>query len=395
MAIVDAKVVNSVAKPKSVGIVQEEFVTLYNPPQELVLDSGRTLGPITVAYETYGKLSSNKDNVILLLHALSGDHHAAGYYSPEDKKPGWWDDFVGPGKAFDTDKFFIICSNCIGGCRGSTGPASINPQTGKPYGLAFPFITIKDMVNVQKRLLDYLEIPRLLCVSGGSMGGMQALQWAVSYPEMVISAIPIATTANHSAQNIALNEVGRQAIIMDPHWKCGDYYDSEPPVRGLAVARMIGHISYLSDKSMHEKFGRKLQDRSKISFDLLADFQVESYLQYKGSVFTQRFDANSYLYISKALDYFDLAEGYGSLEAALKNVKAKFLVISFSSDWLYPSYQSKSIVKALKRNGIPVSYCEIQSDYGHDAFLLECEQQTQMVRDFLNHVSEETSTYVI
>jgi homoserine O-acetyltransferase len=373
---------------RSVGIVKEQFVTLCDPPDELILDSGKTLGPVTIAYETYGQLSPEKDNAILLLHALSGDHHAAGYYQPDDKKSGWWDEFIGPGKAFDTDQYFVICSNCIGGCKGSTGPSSNNPETGKPYGLSFPIITIRDMVNVQRRLIDHLEIPRLLCVAGGSMGGMQALQWTVSYPDRVASAIPIATTAIHSAQNIALNEVGRQAIIYDPNWKQGDYYESDPPARGLALARMVGHISYLSDKSMHERFGRKLQGRQRVSFDLLTDFQVESYLQYKGSAFTQRFDANSYLYISKALDYFDLSAGYDSLTDALKGVKAKFLVIAFSSDWLYPPYQSRLIVQALKRNGIPVSFCEIKSDYGHDAFLLECDQQTHLIGNFLANLKE-------
>jgi len=378
-----------------VGIVSEQFVSLFVPPHELELDCGAKLGPIRVAYETYGKLTPEKDNAILLLHALSGDHHAAGYYTPHDRKPGWWDNFVGPGKAFDTDRFFVICSNCIGGCRGTTGPSSINPETQKPYGLSFPFITIKDMVNVQKGLIDRLGIKRLLCAAGGSMGGMQALQWAVSYPGAVHCVIPIATTAIHSAQNIALNEVGRQAIVADPNWKNGDYYDSEPPSRGLAVARMVGHISYLSDQSMHEKFGRRLQNRDRVSFNLLTDFQVESYLQYQGASFTQRFDANSYLYITKALDYFDLSEGRRSLIEALQGVKARFLVIAFSSDWLYPPYQSKEIVKALKMNGIPVSFCKIKSDYGHDAFLLECDQQTEMIRGFLNNLSKESLTYAI
>ncbi len=380
---------------RSVGLVQERTAVLCEPPNELELESGRKLGPIQIAYETYGTLSPEKDNVILILHALSGDHHAAGYYQPDDKKPGWWDNFIGPGKAFDTDRYYIICSNCIGSCQGSTGPSSINPETNKPYGLTFPIITIQDMVNAQKRLLEHLEIDRLLCVAGGSMGGMQALQWAVSYPDMVEAVIPIATTANHSAQNIALNEVGRQAILADPNWNNGEYYDGEPPDRGLAVARMVGHISYLSDQSMHEKFGRKLQDRQRVSFDLLTDFQIESYLQYKGASFTRRFDANSYLYISKALDYFDLAEGYGSLTEALKGVRSKFLVLAFSSDWLYPPYQSKVVVSALRQNGVSVSYCEIKSDYGHDAFLLECAQQTQLIRDFLSHVPKEGAAHEI
>ncbi len=374
------------AESDSVGIVKEQLATLFEPPNELQLECGEKLGPISIAYETYGTLSKNKDNAIMILHALSGDHHAAGYYTPNDRKPGWWDNFIGPGKAIDTNKYFVICSNCIGGCRGSTGPSSINPKTGQPYGMHFPFVTIKDMVNAQKGLLEYLGIDTLLCAVGGSMGGMQALQWAVSYPDQVKSVIPIATTSIHSAQNIALNEVGRQAIIMDPNWNKGDYYDSEPPTRGLALARMIGHISYLSDHSMHEKFGRRLQNRDKFSFDLITEFQVESYLQYQGTSFTQRFDANSYLYITKALDYFDLSEGHSSLSDALKNVKSKFLVICFSSDWLYAPYQSREIVKALKSNGITVSFCEIQSDYGHDAFLLECEQQTMIIQGFLANI---------
>ncbi|MGI6454226.1 MAG: homoserine O-acetyltransferase MetX [bacterium] len=382
-------------KSNSVGLVEEKFATLCEPPNELVLDSGKKLGPITIAYETYGTLNEHKDNVILVLHALTGDHHAAGYYSWEDRKPGWWDLFIGPGKAFDTNKYFIICTNCIGGCRGSTGPCSINPETGKPYGLSFPFFTVRDIVRAQKKLLDWLGIERLLCVAGGSMGGMQALQWVVSYPEMVVSAIPIATTANHSAQNIAMNEVGRQAIIADPNWNHGDYYDKEPPIRGLALARMVGHISYLSDKSMHEKFGRRLQEREKFSYDIISEFQVESYLQYQGTTFTQRFDANSYLYLTKALDYFDLSEGYNSLEEALAHVKSKFLILSFSSDWLYPPYQSREIVKALKRNGVNVSYCEIKSDYGHDAFLLESEQQTNLISYFLENIWENSISYAI
>ncbi|MBI1390894.1 MAG: homoserine O-acetyltransferase [bacterium] len=374
----------------SIGLVKEQFATICEPPDELILDSGRKLGPITIAYETYGELNEARDNVILLLHPLSMDHHAAGRYAPDDRKPGWWDNFVGPGKAFDTSRFFVICSNCIGGCRGSTGPSSINPATGKPWGATFPVITIRDMVNAQKRLLEKLGIDKLFCVAGGSMGGMQALQWTVSYPDKVVAAIALATTWVHSAQNIALNEVGRQAIVADPNWNQGDYYGGESPRRGLALARMVGHISYLSDKSMHEKFGRKLQDRDEISFDLLTDFQVESYLQYQGLSFTQRFDANSYLYISKALDYFDLSRGHNSLASALRDVQARFLVLSFSSDWLYPPYQSREVVSAQKRGGKQVSYCEIQSDYGHDAFLLEGEQETPLIRDFLRHVREET-----
>lgn len=373
----------------SVGIVETKYATLCAPPNELVLDSGLSLGPITVAYETYGELNEDKSNVILVLHALSGDAHAAGYHEGA-KKPGWWDEMIGPGKAFDTDKYFVVSSNVVGGCMGTTGPSSVNPQTGRPYGLEFPVVTIADMVRSQKHLLDYLGIQELLAVSGGSMGGMQALQWAVSYPDMVRSVIPIATTARLSAQSIAFNEVGRRAIMVDPNWNSGDYYDKEDgPDAGLAIARMIGHITYLSDESMHNKFGRKLREREKYGFDFSAiDFEVESYLRYQGKSFIQRFDANSYLYITKAQDYFDLANGSGSLAKAFKDVKARFLVISFSSDWLFPPYQSKEIVAALRLNGVDVSYCEISSSYGHDAFLLEFEQQTVLVKNFLAYTAE-------
>ncbi len=378
----------------SVGIVEEKFYTCCNPPNELLLESGKKLGPITLAYETYGTLNSNKNNAILILHALSGDHHAAGYHSDEDRKPGWWDIMIGPGKPIDTNKYFVICSNCIGSCKGSTGPSSINPKTGTHYALEFPFITIGDMVRAQRCLIDYLGINKLLCVMGGSMGGMQALQWARLYPGRVFSAIPIATTAVHSAQNIALNEVGRQAIIYDPNWNQGDYYNQQPPEHGLAVARMIGHISYLSDRSMHEKFGRKLQDKDKISFDFDFDFQVESYLRYQGFTFTRRFDANSYLYISKALDYFDLSESCEDLSEAFDGVISKFLVIAFTGDWLYPPYQSKEIVKALKHNDVNVSFYEVESDYGHDAFLLDNYHQSKLISYFLQATWEEYKSSV-
>jgi homoserine O-acetyltransferase len=369
----------------SVGIVETKYYTFAEPPNEMELECGRKLGPITLAYETYGELSPKKDNAILIAHALSGDAHAAGYHSPDDEKPGWWDIMIGPGKAFDTNKYFVICSNVIGGCKGSTGPSSINPQTGRPYGLQFPVVTIRDMVNAQKALIDYLGIERLLCVAGGSMGGMQVLQWTVSYPDMVRLAIPIATTARLSAQAIAFNEVGRQAIMSDPDWMGGDYYGKAIPHRGLAIARMIGHITYLSDKSMHQKFARRLQGKDEYGYDFVTDFQVESYLHYKGDSFVKRFDANSYLYITKAMDYFDLAQGYESLKDAFAGVKAKFLVISFSSDWLFPSYQSREIVTALRQNNIDVIYTEIQTDYGHDAFLLESEQLTNLISNFLEH----------
>jgi homoserine O-acetyltransferase len=373
---------------ESVGITKTQYFTFAEPPRDMLLECGRKFGPITLAYETYGELSPAKDNAILVLHALSGDAHAAGFSHPHERQPGWWDIMIGPGKAFDTRKYFVICSNVIGGCKGSTGPSSIDPQTERPYALSFPMVTIHDMVNTQQMLIDHLGIEQLLCVVGGSMGGMQVLQWVVSYPERVRLAIPIATTSKMSAQGIAFNEVGRQAIESDPHWRDGDYYGKSTPRRGLAIARMIGHITYLSEKSMHQKFGRKLQDKTEYGYDFRTDFQVESYLRYKGDHFVDRFDANSYLYISKAMDYFDLAQPCGSLEQAFANVKAKFLVISFSSDWLFPSYQSKEIVSACRRVGAEAIYTEIQTDYGHDAFLLESEQLTSLIANFLIHGKE-------
>jgi len=353
----------------------------------LSLDSGITLSPVDVAYETYGQLNASRTNAILVLHAFSGDAHAAGI-SPETGKPGWWDNMIGPGKGFDTNKYFVICSNVLGGCRGTTGPSSINPDTGCPYGLGFPVITIGDMVRLQKMLIASLGIPRLLSVSGGSMGGMQALEWAVSYPEHVVSAIPIASTTRHSAQQIAFNEVGRQAIMADPDWNDGNYYGRRPPARGLAVARMVGHITYMSDDSMREKFGRRLRDKETFSFGFDVDFEVESYLRYRGTQFVNRFDANSYLYITKAMDYFDLTSKSGSLAAALEPARARFLVISFSSDWLYPSYQSQEMVRALRARNCDVAYIELQSNYGHDSFLVDVAEQSEIVRGFLGSTFE-------
>ncbi len=289
------------------------------------------------------------------------------------------------GKGIDTDKYFVICSNVIGGCKGSTGPSSINPKTGKPYGLSFPLISIGDMVEAQKRLIDHLGIEKLLAVVGGSMGGMQVLQWMVSYPERIRSAIPIATTLKHTPQQIAFNEVGRQAVMSDPDWRNGDYYDSAPPSKGLAVARMIGHITYMSDTSMTEKFGRKTK-ADKEPFKFGADFEVEGYLRYRGDNFVKRFDANSYLYITKAIDNFNLLNGH-ALGSVFRGLKAKVLVLAFKSDWLYPAYQSQEIVKACKLAGVEASYCEINSTYGHDSFLLETEQETQLIGDFLNAVA--------
>jgi homoserine O-acetyltransferase len=371
-------------KNSSVGVIETQYHTFAYPPNELVLENGAKLGPTTLAFETYGKLNGDKSNAILVLHALSGDAHAAGFHKGE-KDPGWLDNMIGPGKAFDTDKYFVVCSNIIGGCKGSTGPSSLNPNTKRAYGLDFPVITIGDVVNAQKHLVDYLGIGRLLSVAGGSMGGMQVLEWMVSYPEMVRSAIPIATAIKHSPQQIAFNEVGRQAIMADPNWNGGNYYGGPLPASGLAVARMIGHITYMSDKSMAEKFSRRLRN-DRPDFKFTAYFEVEGYLRYRGNNFVKRFDANSYLYITKAIDYFDASRGK-NLGQMFKGIDTQVLVIAFKSDWLYPSYQSQEIVKACKLAGVDVTYCEIDSTYGHDAFLLETEEETHLIRYFLERVS--------
>ena len=373
----------------SVGLVETEYFIFAEPPNELILSSGRKLGPITLAYETYGALNSTGDNTILILHALSGTAHAAGYHTPDDKYPGWWDIYIGPGKSFDTDRYFVICSNIIGGCNGSTGPSSTNPATDREYGLDFPIVTIKDMVNAQWHLVKHLGIQKLLTVTGGSMGGMQALQWAISYPELVQSVIAIGTANSLSAQGIAFNEVGRQAIFRDPNWRDGDYYHSEQPKSGLSLARMIGHITYLSEVLMHERFGRRLQDSELFSFDFKSEFMVESYLHHQGIKFVDRFDANSYLYITKAIDYFDLKSDFGgSLVNAFEKVLSDFLIISFSSDWLYPSSLSREIVNALRVNGKNVTYTEIETEKGHDAFLLENELMGRNISNFLKREFE-------
>jgi homoserine O-acetyltransferase len=363
----------------SVGVVDTQYYTFAQPPNELKLECGKSLGPVTLAYETYGRLNADKSNAILVCHALSGDAHAAGVHKGENN-PGWWEDMIGPGKAFDTDRYFVISSNVIGGCKGSTGPSTINPKTGKPYALDFPMITVGDMVNAQRHLIDHLGIGRLLSVAGGSMGGMQVLQWVASYPERVRSAIPIATALKHSPQQIAFNEVVRQSIMADPDWRQGNYYEYGQPAKGLAVARMIGHITFMSDQSMEEKFSRRLKNGD-YSFKFGADFEVEGYLRYRGDAFVKRFDANSYLYITKAIDYFDLSDG--KLVSKDKPIDTRFLVISFKSDWLYPSYQSQEIVRQLKGGFIEATSCEVASTYGHDAFLVEVEEQTHLIRHFL------------
>ncbi|MBW1777474.1 MAG: homoserine O-acetyltransferase [Deltaproteobacteria bacterium] len=379
----------------SVGLVEKQYFTFAEDPHHpLVLESGASLGPVTLAYEIFGKLSPEKDNVILVLHALSGDSHVAGYYHADDSKPGWWDIMVGPGKGINTDTYFVICANILGSCMGSTGPASVDPKTGRPYGLSFPLVTIGDMVEAQRILLDHLGIDKILCAVGGSIGGMQVLEWCVRYPDRVVSAIPLATTTRHSALAIAFNEVARQAIMADPDWNSGDYYTGKKPVHGLAVARMVGHITYLSDESMRLKFGRRLQNKADFSFNFDADFQVESYLRYQGNKFVERFDANSFLYITKAADYYDLEKqhGDGSAVAAFSKTRAKFLVVSFTSDWLYPTYQSRSVVKAMKKTGLDVSFCEIESQWGHDAFLLPNERLSALVKGFLERVRREAIT---
>lgn len=351
------------------------------------LDCGRTLRPVDVAYEIYGQLNGDRSNAILILHAFSGDAHAAGI-SAETGKPGWWDNMIGPNKAFDTRRYCVISSNVLGGCGGTTGPSSTNPETRRPYGSEFPPVSIADMVRLQQMLTSSLGIRRLLCVSGGSMGGMQALQWAASYPEQVASVIPIASTHRHSAQQIAFNEVGRQAILADPDFNQGDYYGGSYPERGLAVARMVGHITYMSDESMRQKFGRrrrKAPDQSDL-------FEVESYLRYRGVQFVSRFDANSYVVITRAMDTFDLAEAADSLEDCFGRGDARFLVISFTSDWLYPSYQSQLIVSALRGHNRDVAYIELESNYGHDAFLLEVGELTAVIKGFLENTFQRLTT---
>jgi homoserine O-acetyltransferase len=389
----------------AVGVVGTELLDL---PEPLALDCGKKLHPVRIAYETYGKLTPEKDNVILVCHALSGDAHAAGWSAAPSEESaldgfgaderdlakksglGWWDGMIGPGKAFDTDHYFVVSTNLIGGCRGSTGPSSINPRTGRPYGLEFPVITVADMVRAERALLRELGIETLLAVSGGSLGGMQALEWATLFPRSVASIIPIASTSALAPQGIAWNAIARNAIVADPDWQNGHYYETgRSPRAGMAVARMVGHVTYLSAFSMAEKFGRRLQDRENLSFTVTEpDFEVESYLRHQGEKFVKRFDANSYLYFSRALSYFDLARQYGggSLEKAVAGFEARSLLICFSSDWLYPPEGSRAIARALEANGKEAELHVIEAPYGHDSFLLEEARQTPMIRDFLARV---------
>ncbi len=352
--------------------------------EPLRLDCGVELGPFNMAYQTYGTLNSERSNAILACHALTGDQYLAGAH-PITGKPGWWDMMVGPGKPLDTERYFVICANVPGGCMGSVGPREVNPATGEPWGLGFPVITVADMVRAQILLLDHLGIERLFCSLGGSMGGMQVLQLAASYPERIFAAVPIATSARHTAQNIAFHEVGRQAIVADPNWCDGDYYrHGKVPSRGLAVARMAAHITYLSEAALSRKFGRRLQDRSDVTYGFEADFQVESYLRYQGASFVDRFDANSYLYITRAMDYFDLAADYGgTLANAFQDTPVRYCVISFTGDWLFPTSESRDLVRALNATAADVSFVEIESDKGHDAFLLEEPEFWDTLRGFL------------
>jgi len=384
-----------------IGIVKTRYLEVKEP---LELESGKILSEFTVAYETYGELNEAKDNALLVLHALTGDAHAAGKHSEDDKKVGWWNDMIGPGKAFDTNKYFVVSSNMLGGCSGTTGPASFKPNSPSPqpsphegegvstavsterYGLDFPVITIEDTIKIQKELLDFLGVKKVV-VAGGSMGGMQAIEWSIAYSDMVLACIVIASTSKLSAQSIAFNAVGRNAILSDPNFNNGNYYGAQKqPEKGLAIARMVGHITYLCEDAMQDKFARRFQDKEKPDFDFNVDFEVESYLEHQGQTFVERFDANSYLYITKAVDLYDAAQKHGSLEEAFKKTNAKFLVMSFTSDWLFPTKQSKEIVNALMKAQKDVSFCEIESPCGHDAFLLEFETQTKIVKSFLSKV---------
>src|SRR5581483_9114665 len=359
-------------------------VVRFGADQALRLDSGRQIENLQIAYQTYGELNSARSNAILICHALTGDQHVAST-NPVTGKPGWWDLMVGPGRPIDTDRYYVICSNVVGGCMGTTGPASTNPATDKPYGLDLPVVTVRDMVRAQAMLLDHLGIDTLFSVAGGSLGGMQVLQWAAAYPERVFSALPIASGARHSSQNIAFHEVGRQAVMADPEWRGGKYYlYGTSPRKGLAVARMAAHITYLSDSALHRKFGRNLQDRDRPTFGFDADFQIESYLRHQGATFVDRFDANSYLSVTRAMDYFDLAADHGGrLANAFLGSKTRLCVVSFTSDWLFPTSESKAVVRALNAAGASVSFVEIETDRGHDAFLLDEPELFDAVRGFL------------
>jgi homoserine O-acetyltransferase len=369
--------------------IGDGHVVVLGDTRPLMLDSGVELGPFSVAYQTYGELNADRSNAILICHALTGDQHVASIH-PVTGKPGWWELMVGPGKTIDTRRFYVICANVLGGCMGTTGPKEVDPRTGQPFGVGFPVITVGDMVRAQAMLLDHLGIDQLFCVIGGSMGGMQVLQWAATFPERVFAAVPIACAARHSAQNIAFHEVGRQAIMADPAWRGGEYLrHGTNPRAGLAVARMAAHITYLSEAALHRKFGRSLQDRERVTYGFEADFQVESYLRHQGSTFVERFDANSYLYITRAMDYFDLAAEYGGVLAdAFRGTRTRFCVVSFTSDWLFPTAESRAIVHALNAVAANVSFVEIATDKGHDAFLLDEPELFKTLAGFLSGCAE-------
>ncbi len=381
--------VHIVPDEHSVGFVETRTMTLFGAGAPLRLEGGQTIGPVDVAYETYGTLSPRKDNAIYVCHALTGDAHAAGFHSSEDRKPGWWDGLIGPGKALDTNQYFVICANVVGGCQGTTGPRNTNPLTQEPYALDFPFITVGDMVTVHWELVQALGITKLLAVIGGSLGGMQVLDWSIRFPHSLHAAICLASAARLGAQGISFNAVGRRAIYADPHFNSGKYYaQTEKPRYGLALARMVAHITYLSEASIEKKFGRRLQNSNRFAYELLreTEFQIESYLHYQGKRFVERFDANSYLYLTRAMDYFDLAESTGGLVAAFQNTSARFLLTSYNTDWLFPTAQAREVVSALIKAGRHVTFTELTSPYGHDAFLIDMEPLREMIDPFLTHV---------
>jgi homoserine O-acetyltransferase len=382
--MIEGQVSTAQADARDADAPRASEVARFGPDKPLKLDAGISLSPFQVAYKTYGKLNDARSNAVLVCHALTGDQHVASSH-PVTNKPGWWETLVGPGKPIDTERYFVICPNVLGGCMGTTGPSSTNPGTGKPWGLEFPVITVRDMVRAQAMLLDYLGIDTLFAVAGGSMGGMQALEWASIYPQRVFAALPIACASRHSAQNIAFHEVGRQAVMADPEWRGGRYLlEGTNPRRGLAVARMGAHITYLSDAALHRKFGRKFQDRENPTFSFDADFEVESYLRHQGISFVERFDANCYLYLTRAMDYFDLAADHnGVLSNAFKSSPTRFCVVSFTSDWLFPTSDSRAMMHALNAAGARVSFAEIVTDKGHDAFLLDEPEFFAIVRGFL------------
>src|ERR1700730_16448764 len=385
MADASLSVVRNVAGRNREADKPQSPLVRFGSEQPLRLDAGVDLTPFQIAYQTYGELNAERSNAVLICHSLTLDEHVASIH-PVTKKSGWWETMVVPGKPIDTERYFVICPNVVGACMGTTGPSSINPATGEPWGLSFPMITIRDMVRAQAMLLDHLGVPSLFAIAGGSMGGMQVLEWAASYPERVFAALPIASSTRHSAQNIAFHEVGRQAVMADPDWRGGRYQlEGTSPRRGLAVARMGAHITYLSDAALHRKFGRRLQDRSNPTFSFDADFEVESYLRHQGISFVERFDANSYLYLTRAMDYFDLAADYGGVLAkAFRGTGTRFCVISFTSDWLFPTSDSRAIVHALNAGGARVSFAEIVTDKGHDAFLLQEPELFAIVSGFLD-----------